>query len=58
MTFIFMLSGVSFYTIEVAGLTAESGKWMYFAVAVVLALLVTVAGLGIRKKYLGEEENE
>lgn len=58
LTFVFMLPGVSFYTIGAAGLTAESGKWIYFTVAIVLALLVTVAGLVIRKKYLGEEENE
>ena len=58
MTFVFMLPGVSFYTIGAAGLTAESGKWIYFTVAIVLALLVTVTGLVIRKKYLGEEENE
>lgn len=58
LTFIFMLPGVSFYTIGAAGLTAESGKWMYFAVAAVLAIVVTVAGLFIRKKYLGGEENE
>lgn len=58
LTFVFMLPGVSFYTIGAAGFTAESGKWIYFTVAIVLALLVTVTGLVIRKKYLGEEENE
>lgn len=58
LTFVFMLPGVSFYTIGAAGLTAESGKWMYFAVAIVLAILVTAAGIMIRKKYLGEEEHE
>ncbi len=58
LTFVFMLPGVSFYTIGAAGLTAESGKWMYFAVAIVLAVLVTAAGVIIRKKYLGEEEHE
>lgn len=58
LTFAFMLPGVSFYTIGAAGLTAESGNWMYFAVAIVLAVLVTAAGMWIRKKYLGDEENE
>lgn len=58
LTFVFMLPGVSFYTIGAAGLTAESGKWMYFAVAIVLAILVTAVGIMIRKKYLGEEEHE
>ena len=58
LTFAFMLPGVSFYTIGAAGFTAESGNWMYFAVAIVLAVLVTAAGMLIRKKYLGDEENE
>lgn len=58
LTFAFMLPGVSLYTIGAAGLTAESGKGFYFAIAAVLAVLVTVAGIVIRKKYLGEEENE
>lgn len=58
LTFVFMLPGVSFYTIGAAGLAAESGKGIYFAVAAVLAVLVTAAGVVIRKKYLGEKEND
>ena len=55
LTFVFMLPGVSFYTIGAAGLTAESGKGFYFTIAIVLAIAVTLAGIFIRKKYLGEE---
>ena len=59
LTFLFMFPGVSFYTIGAAGLTAETGKLTYFGIAVVLAVIVTVLGVIIRKKYLGEqEENE
>lgn len=58
LTFVFMLPGVALYTIGAAGLTADSGKWMYFAAAGVLAVIVTVIGVLIRRKYLGEEENE
>lgn len=58
LTFVFMLPGVSFYTIGAAGLTADSGKGMYFTIAAVLAVIVTVAGVLIRKKYLGEDKNE
>ena len=50
-TFIFMLPGVSFFTIGAAGVTAGSGRWIYFAVAAVLAVLVTLAGIIIQKKY-------
>ena len=58
LTFLFMMPGVALYTVGAAGLTAESGKWKYFVFAAVLAVVVTVAGMVIRKKYLSEEENE
>jgi len=58
LTFVFMLPGVALYTIGAAGLTAESGKAVYFIVAAVLAVIVTIAGILIKKKYLGDEENE
>lgn len=53
-TFLFMLPGVALFTIGSAGFTAEGNRWMYFAAAAVL--LVVVFGLGwlIRKKYLAE----
>lgn len=56
LTFVFMLPGVALYTIGAAGITADTGKWKYFALAAVLAVAVTVAGNMIRKKYLREEE--
>ena len=58
LTFIFMFPGVALYTIGAAGLTAESGKWIYFAAAAVIAVLVTVSGKWIQKKFLKEEEHE
>lgn len=58
LTFAFMFPGVSFYTIGAAGLTAESGRGMYFVVAAVLAVIVTMAGVLIKKKYLGDDDNE
>ena len=58
LTFVFMLPGVALYTIGAAGLTAEEGKWKYFAAAAVLAVVVTITGMLIRKKYLGDETNE
>ena len=58
LTFVFMLPGVALYTIGAAGFTAESGKGIYFIVAAVLAIIVTLAGILIKKKYLGDEENE
>jgi uncharacterized membrane protein YdjX (TVP38/TMEM64 family) len=57
-TFIFMFPGVAFFTIGAAGLTAGENKWMYFSIAGILAVVVTLVGLIIRKKFLGNETEE
>ena len=51
-TFLFMLPGVALFTIGSAGFTAESGRWMYFAAAGVLLVLVFGLGMFVKKKYL------
>jgi hypothetical protein len=51
-TFLFMLPGVALFTIGSAGFTAQSGKWMYFAAAGVLLVLVFGMGWFVKKKYL------
>lgn len=55
LTFLFMFPGVSFFTIGAAGLTAGEDKWKYFMFAGILALMVTGAGIYIKKKFLKEE---
>lgn len=58
-TFIFMLPGVSFFTIGAAGLTArEEDKWKYFLIAGILAILVTTAGFIIQKRFLGDKKDQ
>lgn len=57
-TFIFMLPGVAFFTIGAAGLTAGENKWIYFAIAGILAVLVTLIGIFIRRKFLPSETME
>lgn len=54
-TFIFMLPGVSFFTIGAAGLTAGEGKWRYFLIAGILAIAVTGTGVLIQRKFLKGE---
>ena len=56
-TFVFMFPGVSFFTIGAAGLTAGEDKWKYFLIAGILAVLVTVAGIVIQRKFLGSKPN-
>lgn len=58
LTFIFMFPGVSFFTIGAAGLTAGENKWMYFLIAGILAIVVTVGGMAIKKKYLPDTKEE
>lgn len=52
-TFIFMLPGVSFFTIGSAGFMAQEGRWKYFLTAGILAAAVTAAGILIQKRFLG-----
>lgn len=54
-TFIFMLPGVSFFTIGAAGLAAGEEKWKYFLVAGILAVIVTISGIIIKRKYISNE---
>ena len=58
LTFIFMLPGVSFFTIGSAGLTAEGDKWKYFLTAGILAVLVTVAGILLQRRFLGNVKED
>ncbi len=57
-TFLFMIPGVSFFTIGAAGLTAGQDAWIYYTIAAVLAVLVTLAGFLIKKKFLPKEMTE
>ena len=51
-TFLFMLPGVALFTIGSAGFTAEGSRWMYFAAAGVLLVVVFGMGWFVKKKYL------
>lgn len=51
-TFIFMLPGVSFFTIGAAGFTAGENRWKYFVIAGILAIAVTITGIIVQKKFI------
>ena len=57
-TLIFMTPGVALFTIGSAGLTAGSNKWLYFAIAGVLLVVVMAIGWILKKKYLDEPNNK
>lgn len=52
-TFLFLIPGVALYTIGFAGFTAESNRWVYFAVAGIMFVLVLFLGWFVKKKFLG-----
>lgn len=51
-TFFFMAPGVALFTVGSAGLTAERGRWVYFAAAAGLLALVLFLGWFVKKRYL------
>lgn len=55
-TFIFMIPGVSLYTIGTAGFTSGSNKMLYFGIAAALLLMVIALGWYIKKRYLTSED--
>lgn len=57
-TFIFMFPGVSFFTIGAAGITAGENKWIYFIISGILAVIVTVSGIMIKKRFLKNKLEE
>ncbi|MEF9952983.1 MAG: VTT domain-containing protein [Clostridium sp.] len=56
LTFVFMLPGVTFITIGSAGLTAETNRWFYFLLAIIIFLTVLVTGMFLQKKYVKPKE--
>lgn len=52
-TFLFLVPGVALYTIGFAGFTAEANRWVYFAVAAALFVLVLFLAWFVKKKFLG-----
>lgn len=56
-SFVFMLPGTAMYTVGTAGLTGGKDGLLYLGIAAVLALIVTVAGMILKKRYIKEEKD-
>ena len=56
-SFIFMMPGTAMYTVGAAGLTGGKDGLLYLGIAAVLALIVTVAGMILKKRYIKEEKD-
>ena len=57
-TFLFMIPGVALFTVGSVGLTAQSNRGAYFAVAAGLLVLVIVLAWAVKKRFLDRPERE
>jgi uncharacterized membrane protein YdjX (TVP38/TMEM64 family) len=51
-TFIFLFPGVAFFTTGAAGIADSGNRWAYFFTAGLLALVVTILGLYLHRRYI------
>ena len=55
---IFMLPGTAMYTVGTAGLADNENRLLYIGIAVVLAVVVTIIGIILKKCYLKDDLEE
>ena len=55
---IFMLPGTAMYTVGTAGLADKENRLLYIGIAVVLAVVVTIIGIILKKRYLKDDLEE
>lgn len=55
---IFMLPGTAMYTVGTAGLADKENRLLYIGIAVVLAVVVTIIGIILKKCYLKDDLEE
>ena len=54
-TFLFMLPGISLFTIASVGIVAENNKSLYFLIAAVIFVFVLVISFFLKKKYVNNK---
>lgn len=57
-TFLFMLPGISLFTIASVGLVSENNKYVYFLIAAVILILVAGISLFLKRKYVNNKSIE
>lgn len=55
---VFMLPGTAMYTVGTAGLADKENRLLYIGIAVVLAVVVTIIGVVLKKRYLKDDLEE
>ena len=56
-TFIFIIPGTAMYTVGAAGFADEKNRIIYIAVAVIIAIVVSIIGYLLKKRYIKTGEN-
>ena len=56
-TFIFIIPGTAMYTVGAAGFTDKNNRIMYIAMALLIAIIVSIIGYFLKKRYIKAGEN-
>lgn len=56
-TFIFIIPGTAMYTVGAAGFADKNNRIMYIVVAVFIAIIVSIIGYFLKKRYIKAGEN-
>ena len=56
-TFIFIIPGTAMYTVGAAGLTDKNNRIMYIAMALLIAIIVSIIVYFLKKRYIKAGEN-
>ena len=51
-TFLFMAPGAAAFTLGAAGLSSPEHRWLYFLLAAILVIIVTVLGIVLKKRFV------
>ncbi|PCG20017.1 VTT domain-containing protein [Brachyspira sp. G79] len=54
-TFLFMLPGISFFTIASVGVVSENNRYLYFLIAGVILIFVLAVSLFLKRKYINDK---
>ena len=57
-TFLFMLPGISLFTIASVGIVSENNRYLYFLIAVIILIFVLIISFFLKKKYINNKSIE
>ena len=53
-TFLFMLPGISLFTIASVGIVSQNNKYLYFLISLAILIFVVIISFWLKKKYLNK----